>query len=114
MEGVITSVVMIFVGVSGVTALLRLKLENKVLKEKLQLAENECEWQSSLANKAVNTLRKLEREIKDLRNALAAKPAPTSLSPGDLKRLISLCHPDKHGGKPMAVEMTQKLLSLRG
>lgn len=31
----------------------------------------------------------------------------------DIRRLISLCHPDKHDGKKIAVEMTQKLLSLK-
>lgn len=31
----------------------------------------------------------------------------------DIKRLLMLCHPDKHGGKKMAEEMTQKLLALR-
>lgn len=35
------------------------------------------------------------------------------LSQEDIKRLLSLCHPDKHGGKQSAVEMTQKLLELR-
>lgn len=31
----------------------------------------------------------------------------------DIRRLISLCHPDKHDGKQIAVEMTQKLLQLK-
>jgi hypothetical protein len=31
----------------------------------------------------------------------------------DLKTLITLCHPDKHGGKQSANDITQKLLSLR-
>lgn len=39
--------------------------------------------------------------------------APNPFSQEDIRRLISLCHPDKHDGKPMAVEMTQKLLSLK-
>jgi hypothetical protein len=30
-----------------------------------------------------------------------------------LKRLIMLCHPDKHGGSKMSVEITQKLLRMR-
>ncbi len=28
----------------------------------------------------------------------------------DIKKLINLCHPDKHGGKNMASEMTAKLI----
>lgn len=35
------------------------------------------------------------------------------LSQDDIKRLLMLVHPDKHDGKPAAVEMTQKLLRLR-
>lgn len=31
----------------------------------------------------------------------------------ELTKLIQLCHPDKHGGKSMAVEMTQKLLQMK-
>lgn len=31
----------------------------------------------------------------------------------DIKRLLILCHPDKHGGKRLAHEMTQRLLKLR-
>lgn len=40
-------------------------------------------------------------------------PAPMDLSRQDIDRLIALCHPDKHDGKQIAVEMTQKLLSIR-
>lgn len=35
------------------------------------------------------------------------------LSQEDIQKLILLCHPDKHDGKPMANEMTQKLLKMR-
>lgn len=31
----------------------------------------------------------------------------------EIKTLIVLCHPDKHGGKDTAVKMTQKLLGMR-
>ncbi len=31
----------------------------------------------------------------------------------DINRLLSLCHPDKHDGKRVATEMTQRLLALR-
>lgn len=31
----------------------------------------------------------------------------------EIKTLITLCHPDKHGGKDSAHRMTQKLLQLR-
>lgn len=44
---------------------------------------------------------------------LSGEGAP-KLSREDISRLLQLCHPDKHDGKPQAVEMTQKLLRLRG
>ena len=31
----------------------------------------------------------------------------------EIDRLVRLCHPDKHGQSKAAVEMTQKLLSMR-
>lgn len=39
--------------------------------------------------------------------------ADTGLSDVDIKRLLSLCHPDKHGGKQLAQDMTHKLLQMR-
>ncbi len=40
------------------------------------------------------------------------QPKP-QLTRDELAKLIALCHPDKHGGKQMANEMTQRLLELR-
>lgn len=37
----------------------------------------------------------------------------SQFSEAELTKLIMLCHPDKHGGKPMATELTQKLLQLK-
>lgn len=37
----------------------------------------------------------------------------TSLSKDDIKKLLMLCHPDKHGGKQLAVDMTTKLLQIK-
>lgn len=44
---------------------------------------------------------------------LDGKLQKPQLEQEDIKRLLMLCHPDKHGGKRMAEEMTQKLLALR-
>lgn len=41
------------------------------------------------------------------------QPAGIQLSKEDLRSLIQLCHPDKHGGKKSAVEMTKKLNIIR-
>lgn len=42
-----------------------------------------------------------------------ARIGATQFSQDDIKRLLVLCHPDKHDGKRIAQEMTQKLLALR-
>lgn len=42
-----------------------------------------------------------------------ATKQPQQLSAEDIQRLIQLCHPDKHDGKPMATEMTAKLLKMK-
>lgn len=46
-----------------------------------------------------------------LRKATLTPAIP--LNEGEIVKLIQLCHPDKHDGKPMATEMTQKLLELK-
>lgn len=76
---------------------------------------------SASANKTVllyqQRYNKLLSEWNDLvtrvnRGDYSRTPAK-QLESMDIKKLLMLCHPDKHGGKPMAEEMTKKLLSLR-
>jgi hypothetical protein len=43
-----------------------------------------------------------------------AQQASAIFTADDVQRLILLCHPDRHDGKPMATEMTAKLLALKG
>lgn len=43
----------------------------------------------------------------------ALHQASGDLSPEEIRMLINLCHPDKHGGKDAAKRMTTKLLELR-
>lgn len=35
-------------------------------------------------------------------------------SPDEIRTLLSLCHPDKHGGRDAANRMTQRLIEIRG
>lgn len=48
-----------------------------------------------------------------LKSARIPRSEPQPFDADDLQRLILLCHPDKHGGKAMATEMTQKLLKMK-
>lgn len=45
--------------------------------------------------------------------ALKMRGESTQFSSDDIKRLLVLCHPDKHDGKQLAHDMTKKLLALR-
>lgn len=38
----------------------------------------------------------------------------SQFSESDLKKLRMLCHPDRHDGKPMAIEMLQKINAMVG
>ncbi len=42
-----------------------------------------------------------------------AEPPAEQFDSGMIKRLIQLCHPDKHGGSEMAKTMTTELLKMR-
>lgn len=42
-----------------------------------------------------------------------SKAQQSQFSADDVQRLLMLCHPDKHDGKPMATDMTAKLLKLK-
>lgn len=44
---------------------------------------------------------------------LNSDPIEIGFSQDEIKKLIALCHPDKHQQKQSAVEMTQKLLAMR-
>lgn len=54
----------------------------------------------------------LRAEVLHLRGQTAVV-APAVVEPTMLRRLLQLCHPDKHGGSTMAGEVTAWLLSLR-
>lgn len=56
-----------------------------------------------------------QEEPKRERKQRTTRPPPEPEFETDLlKRLLHLCHPDKHGGSKMATEVTAKLLKMRG
>ena len=81
------------------------KIEAALFKTKVDLATLTNEW-----NSLVKKINKKGGE-DFLENAVIGDAA---FSDAEIKTLISLCHPDKHGGKESAVRITQKLLKLRG
>ena len=64
-----------------------------------------------------------EPTVDDLRNALATlhkqycelldRKNGDRLDEDFIRRLLMLCHPDKHGGSSLSTQVTQKLLEMR-
>ena len=88
-----------------------------VLQSTYQKLLNEHRELAEYNNRLLNNWNHLVKRInakggEDFLNNATLTPPPV-FSQKDILRLLQLCHPDKHDGKPMAVEMTQKLLSLK-
>lgn len=68
---------------------------------------------SALQDKWNSLIRQINKKGGEqfLSNATLTPAVP--LNESEIVKLIQLCHPDKHDGKPMATEMTQKLLQLK-
>ena len=87
-----------------------LKLQQEVVKHKLD---------HLVALKKLNILKDQWNALVDKINAkggedfLNSTPNTSGFTQAEIKSLIYLCHPDKHQQKPTAVELTQKLLSMR-
>lgn len=50
---------------------------------------------------------------KFLDNATVGSASINGIDADDIKKIILLCHPDKHDGKKIAIDITKKLLSIR-
>lgn len=88
-------------------------LEIEYLKNKLKDYRKICDDQ--LDN--IYYLLKLKQinndAIQDLKKELQASKDHQTFSQEEIKRMIILCHPDKHNGKQMAVDITAKLVKMR-
>lgn len=78
-----------------------LELERQVLRQKLIISE-----MNGVYNNLLNYSKTLEVVVTDS----SFTPMFTS---DEIKSLITLCHPDKHNGKLIATQLTQRLLELR-
>ncbi len=56
----------------------------------------------------------LRMKLEEAKASAPVQKAETGLKGNLLRRVISLCHPDKHGNSERATEVTQELLTLRG
>lgn len=97
------------------------RLKTKVSKQARQLAHQQLVLtRAHHTNRRILTERDAMRAkflraaqyVEQLEHKLEQPIAPT-FSPEDLKTLIMLCHPDRHGGKESAHRITQVLLKMR-
>ena len=58
-------------------------------------------------------IEQLEYENRLLRMQQTVRPVNGALPSERVRELLSLCHPDKHGGSPLATKVTQWLLTLK-
>lgn len=71
---------------------------------------DQLEWKHQMLVHRYNQMVKEHNEMVD---EFAYGGGGNPFTPEELKVLIGLCHPDKHGGKESANKITQKLLSMR-
>jgi ribosomal protein L29 len=95
----------------------------KTLKE-LEAENRQLRFETIVGDSA--KVRDLEQQVADLQSEVARwriqammaevysrKAAPPEGFKGQIKRLLQLCHPDKHGGSEAATNATQWLLKMR-
>lgn len=88
-----------------------------VSKKRYEQLEGELRAAINHCNKLIDQWNALVKRINEkggeqfLTEGVISPPA--QFSQDDLRRLIQLCHPDKHANSTLSVEMTQKLLSLK-
>lgn len=81
---------------------------------KLWEAELRLKLMTDEAKKAISSAAYWKRIATKAVEAAGEAAAPSGqLSADEIKRLIKLCHPDKHENSKEANELTAKLLSLR-
>lgn len=91
----------------------------KLRQERNEEAQNALMWQmkhialQTKWNELVTRINGLGGE-EFLQNArLTGLETPSQFSEAELRSLLQLVHPDKHGGKESAVTLTQKINALR-
>ncbi len=87
-----------------------LKAEKRRNQETVRNAEQQIHYLNNLQNN-YDALLIYNRTIES--KYVHALEQPNNFTNNELRFLISSCHPDRHGGKPMSIQVTQKLLAMR-
>ena len=81
------------------------KWQTKVMALELELARLQRDWN--------DLVRRINKKGGEAFLETGRVGASVGLSEDEIAKLLRLCHPDKHDGRAIAVEMTQRLLELR-
>lgn len=81
------------------------KLQGELLGTKIAIAGLTKEWNALV--KRINS-----KGGEDFMQDATVQVKTPQFDSDEIKRLLMLCHPDKHNGKEMAVTLTKKLLEL--
>ncbi len=81
-------------------------LRNELIKQRVNYVDLLAQWNALV--KRIN-----DRGGEPFLSGPAVFGSPEKLSEQDLKKLLMLCHPDKHGNSELAKEMTVKILEMR-
>ena len=84
-----------------------------VLKKTYNELKEEFDYKCRLFNKLADEYNSLVDKYNSDRRAFL-RLSNNQFGEDDIKKMLLLCHPDKHGGKQIAIEVTQKLLAMRG
>lgn len=73
-------------------------------------------WKMTRADESLRELQECYTGAVAMLDVARKRPLPNRppLDASRIEQLIRLCHPDRHGGREMANEVTAWLLSLRG
>lgn len=83
------------------------------LNDKILKLEVELNCANSYSRAAKSYIAQLEHTVNLLKTEIANTQPSNVFDDATLRKLISLCHPDRHGGKQTAQEMTALLNKIR-
>jgi hypothetical protein len=90
------------------------KSKYDALKLDLDMARLEAHTNLQAALRLQSQCNTMQQQILQFHSQvhLAQQPNLQGFDKQDIRRLLQLCHPDKHDGKQMASDMTAKLVKL--
>ena len=87
--------------------------DRRILKVELEMERNHHNITIGRLDVANNRIKNYQSELRGLRSRRINFNSGSSLSGKEIRRLLMLCHPDKHDNSKAANDMTATLLKMR-